>query len=237
MSNPIILALDVPERDRALELARTVGREVGMVKIGLEGFVAHGPSLVREIRDLGLDVFLDLKLHDIPRTAAAAARHARALGVRLFTVHASGGAEMVRACRDAVGDDVHLVAVTVLTSLDDDDLADVGFHGQATTVAARLGALAVSSGAHGLVCSALDLPALAGVGGTRVVPGVRQSDTTVHDYRSAHWRPLDVADDQKRVATPREALKAGATWLVIGRPILEARDPVAAARAITAELA
>ncbi len=223
MKNPIILALDVPERARTLELARTVGREVGMVKLGLESFVAHGPALVRDVRDLGLDVFLDLKLHDIPRTAAAAAREARSLGVRMLTVHASGGAEMVRACREAVGDDVQLVAVTVLTSLADDDLASVGFQGHAAAVAAQLGALAMNSGAHGLVCSALDLPALKGVGGTRVVPGVRPSAAATHD--------------QKRVATPREALSAGATWLVIGRPILEARDPVAAARAIAAEIA
>jgi orotidine-5'-phosphate decarboxylase len=223
VKNPIILALDVPERARTLELAKTVGREVGMVKLGLESFVAHGPSLVREVRDLGLDVFLDLKLHDIPRTAAAAAREARLLGVKLLTVHASGGAEMVRACREAVGDDVHLVAVTVLTSLGDDDLVDVGFQGHAASVAARLGALAVNSGAHGLVCSSLELSALRGVGGTRIVPGVRPSAAATHD--------------QKRVATPREALSAGATWLVIGRPILEARDPVAAARAIAAEIA
>ncbi|HSI02850.1 MAG: orotidine-5'-phosphate decarboxylase [Myxococcota bacterium] len=220
--SPVILALDVPERARTLELAKLLGPEVGMVKLGLESFVAHGPDLVRAVVGMGLPVFLDLKLHDIPRTAAAAAKMALDLKVKLLTVHASGGAEMVRACREAVGDALHLVAVTVLTSLGDDDLAGVGFSGQAATVAARLGKLAIDSGAHGLVCSALDLPALAGIGGTRVVPGVRAAAGAIHD--------------QKRVATPAQAMKAGATWLVVGRPILEASDPVAAARAINAEL-
>ncbi len=220
--SPVILALDVPERARTLELAKLLGPEVGMVKLGLESFVAHGPELVRAVVGMGLQVFLDLKLHDIPRTAAAAAKMAVDLKVNLLTVHASGGAEMVRACREAVGDSLHLVAVTVLTSLGDDDLAGVGFNGQAATVAARLGKLAIDSGAHGLVCSALDLPALASVGGTRVVPGVRPASGAVHD--------------QKRVATPAQAMKAGATWLVVGRPILEASDPVAAARTINAEL-
>jgi orotidine-5'-phosphate decarboxylase len=218
----LIVALDVPERARTLELARQLGPEVGMMKLGLESFVAHGPDLVRAVIAMGLPVFLDLKLHDIPRTAAAAAKQARKLGVRLLTVHASGGPEMVRACRDAVADDVHLVAVTVLTSLADDDLQSVGFSGHAATVASRLGKLAIDNGAHGLVCSALDLPALAALGGTRVVPGVRPAAGAAHD--------------QKRVATPSQALAAGATWLVVGRPILEAADPVAAARGIRAEL-
>lgn len=221
-ANPLIVALDVPERARTLELAKKLGPEVGMMKLGLESFVAHGPDLVRTVVDMGLPVFLDLKLHDIPRTAAAAAKEARKLGVKLLTVHASGGAEMVRACREAVGDDVHLVAVTVLTSLADDDLQSVGFSGHAATVAARLGKLAIDNGAHGLVCSALDLPALAALGGTRVVPGVRPAAGSQHD--------------QKRVATPAQAIAAGATWLVVGRPILEAGDPVAAARGIRAEI-
>jgi orotidine-5'-phosphate decarboxylase len=220
--SPVILALDVPERARTLELAKLLGPEVGMVKLGLESFVAHGPDLVRAVVGMGLPVFLDLKLHDIPRTAAAAAKMAVDLRVKLLTVHASGGAEMVRACREAVGDELQLIAVTVLTSLGDDDLAGVGFSGQAAAVAARLGKLAIDSGAHGLVCSALDLPALANIGGTRVVPGVRPTAGATHD--------------QKRVATPAQAMQAGATWLVVGRPILEASDPVAAARAINAEL-
>lgn len=221
-TSPVILALDVPERARTLELAKLIGPEVGMVKLGLESFVAHGPELVRAVVGMGLPVFLDLKLHDIPRTAAAAAKMALDLKVKLLTVHASGGAEMVRACREAVGERLQLIAVTVLTSLGDDDLAGVGFSGQAATVAARLGKLAIDSGAHGLVCSALDLPALAGIGGSRVVPGVRPKSAATHD--------------QKRVATPAEAMQAGATWLVVGRPILESPDPVAAARSINSEI-
>ncbi len=221
-TSPVILALDVPERARTLELAKLIGPEVGRVKLGLERFVAHGPELVRAVVGMGLPVFLDLKLHDIPRTAAAAAKMALDLKVKLLTVHASGGAEMVRACREAVGDRLQLIAVTVLTSLGDDDLAGVGFSGQAATVAARLGKLAIDSGAHGLVCSALDLLALAGIGGSRVVPGVRPKSAATHD--------------QKRVATPAEAMQAGATWLVVGRPILESPDPVAAARSINSEI-
>ncbi|MBC7793949.1 MAG: orotidine-5'-phosphate decarboxylase [Clostridia bacterium] len=220
--NSIIAALDVPERARTLELARLLAPEVGMVKLGLESFVAHGPDLVREVRALGVDVFLDLKLHDIPRTAAAAAREAAKLDVRLLTIHASGGAEMISACREAVGVELTIVAVTVLTSLADDDVRDVGFSDATTGLTERLGKLAMSNGAHGLVCSAHDLSALASAGGIRVVPGIRPAAHANHD--------------QKRVATPGEARAAGATWLVVGRPIVDARDPVAAARAIAAEV-
>lgn len=221
--NPIIVALDVADREQTLELARALAPEVGMVKLGLESFVAHGPELVRDVRKLGVDVFLDLKLHDIPRTAAAAVREAARLDVRLLTIHASGGAEMVKACREAAGVSLSLIAVTVLTSLADDDVRDVGFSGAATVVAERLGKLAMANGAHGLVCSAHDLSALAGAGGIRVVPGIRPGSAAVND--------------QKRVATPAQARAAGATWLVIGRPIIEAADPIAAARAIAAEVA
>lgn len=218
----LIVALDVPARERAMELARLLAPEVAMVKIGLEGFTAHGPSLVRDLVELGIEVFLDLKVHDIPRTAAAAAREAARLGARLLTVHASGGGEMVRAAKDAAGG-CQIIAVTVLTSMDDRGLTQLGLEGAAKRVALRWGELAVRAGADGLVCSAHELAELSPLGGTRVVPGVR---------------PLgEAAGDQKRVATPGEAVRAGATWIVVGRPILDAADPLAAARAINSELA
>jgi orotidine-5'-phosphate decarboxylase len=219
----IILALDVPEKQAAIDLAESLRDEVAMVKVGLEGFVGHGPSLVAGLVDRGIDVFLDLKLHDIPRTAAAAARQAGNLGVRLLTVHAAGGGEMVRAVRDAVGDDLQVIAVTMLTSLDDAAARQLGFADSVRQTALRLGELARSGGAHGLVCSAHELATLRSLGGVRVVPGVRPAG-------AAH-------EDQKRVATPSEAVLAGGTWVVLGRPIIQAADAVAVARSVNAQIA
>lgn len=222
-SHRLIVALDVSDRATALQLTRELRDEVAMVKIGLEGFTAHGPELVRAVRDLGVDVFLDLKVHDIPRTAAAAAREASRLGVRLLTVHAAGGAEMIAAARDALTRPTELVAVTVLTSLDDSMLSCLGVSGSTGEIAERWGEIAIANGADGLVCSAHELERLGHLAGKRVVPGVRPSGSA--------------GDDQRRVATPRTAVRAGATWLVVGRPIVQAPDPLAAARAINAELA
>lgn len=218
----IIAALDVPDRSHCLELARQLAPHVAMVKVGFESFVAHGPSLVTELRDAGVDVFLDLKLHDIPRTVAAGAREASALGARLLTVHASGGAEMVRAARDAAGPETWILAVTVLTSMDQATVDAVGLQGTVAESVQRLGVLAVDAGADGLVCSALELEALKLTGGIRVVPGVRPAGTA--------------SGDQKRVATPERAVSDGATYLVIGRPIVQAPEPAAAAAAINRAL-
>jgi len=218
----LIVALDVPERQRALELAHALRTEVAMVKVGLEGFVAHGPELVRALVGDGLAVFLDLKLHDIPRTAARAASEAAKLGATLVTAHASGGTAMLRAARESMPACTRLLAVTVLTSLADADALAIGLRDGARQSVLRLGALAMASGADGLVCSAHELAAVASLGGLRVVPGIR---------------PLGVArGDQQRTATPREALAAGASYIVVGRPIVEAADPVAAAQAINQEL-
>lgn len=219
----LIIALDVAEREHALDLARCLRDEIAMVKVGLEPFVAHGPGLVAELRDAGVEVFLDLKVHDIPRTAAAAAREASRLGARLLTVHAAGGAEMIGAARDAASESTAIIAVTMLTSLDDDAARGIGFASSVADSASTLGRLAVAAGADGLVCSALELERLTPVGGLRVVPGVRPRGSA--------------SGDQKRVATPGEAVSKGATWLVVGRPVLQAEDPVAAARAINAEVA
>ena len=222
VKSPIIVALDVPSAAQALELARALKPHVAMVKIGLESFVGHGPALVRDIRACGVDVFLDLKLHDIPRTAAAAAAQLKDLDVRLLTVHASGGPQMVQGVRDALPGRTQVVAVTMLTSLDDAITSQLGYAGNLAATAKQLGQLAIAAGADGLVCSAHELNVLKPLGGLRVVPGVRPAGSA--------------AGDQKRVATPSEAIGSGATWIVVGRPIVGAADPVAAAQAINAEL-
>jgi len=218
----IIVALDTDSPEAALATVKALSGEVGMFKIGMELFPRGGPDLVRRIREAGFDVFLDLKFHDIPNTVAGAVRSAAALGVRFATVHASGGKAMLAAAADAArGTGTTLLAVTVLTSLDDADLAQVGFARGASESAARLADLAVSAGIGGIVCSAKEVArirALAGKGAVLVTPGVRM--------------PGDAAGDQKRVVTPADAVRNGADYLVIGRPITKARDPVAAARAI-----
>jgi orotidine-5'-phosphate decarboxylase len=219
----LIVALDLSDRNHAMALARQLCGRVGMVKIGLEAFAAFGPDFVREIRDLGHEVFLDLKLHDIPNTVAGAARQASRLGVKLLTVHASGGAAMVQAARQAAAPETQIIAVTVLTSLDDAVVKSIGSAFPVRELALRLGALARESGANGLVCSKEELTALSELGGVRVVPGIRPAGAQ--------------AADQKRVATPRTAMQAGATWIVVGRPILEASDPAAAAQGIVDEIA
>lgn len=214
----LIVAMDIIDRDRILELAMALRDDIAMVKIGLEPFVTHGTDLIRVLKDHGLEVFLDLKIHDIPRTAEAAARQAGRLGARLVTVHAAGGAEMVQAAKQGAGPRTNVIAVTMLTSLDDAAAARIGFRDDIGGCAQRLGKLSMEAGADGLVCSAHELEALSPLGGLRVVPGVRPPGTA--------------AGDQKRVATPASAVASGATWIVVGRPILQATDPVRAARAI-----
>jgi len=218
----LIVALDLPDRRELLALARQLIGNVGMVKVGLEAFIAHGPDLVSEIREMGHEVFLDLKVHDIPRTAAAAAREADRLGASLLTLHAAGGAEMIKAAREAASESLKIVAVTVLTSFNESGFDEIGFRGDIGTAATGMAALAIENGADGVVCSALELDSLSGIGGLRVVPGVRPQGSP--------------KGDQKRVVTPAEAINMGATWIVVGRPIVQSPDPVAAAAAIVNEL-
>jgi orotidine-5'-phosphate decarboxylase len=218
-------ALDFGTWAEALPFARSVAPEVGMLKVGLEMFAAEGPAAVRAAAALGRPVFLDLKLHDIPNTVEGAARSAARSGASLLTVHASGGARMVEAAVRGAGSQVRILAVTVLTSLDDDVLRAIGLSGPAEEAVVRLARLAVGAGAGGLVCSPLEVAAVraaVGPGPLLVVPGVR----------------LAGADrgDQKRVATPAEAVRAGADVLVLGRPLRDAADPAQAARAIAADL-
>jgi orotidine-5'-phosphate decarboxylase len=219
----IVVALDVPDLDRAVELAASLRGEVGWFKVGLELFSAYGPEAVAAVRHHG-PVFLDAKLHDIPTTVERAAARIAGLDVGLLTVHASGGATMVRAAVEGLGDAGRVLAVTVLTSMSDADLASVGAPPASTQVPA-MARLAVSAGAPGLVCAPKDLTAVRGTVGGEVLlvtPGVRP--------------PGAGDDDHARAATPAAAVADGADLLVIGRPITRSEDPVDAARAIAAQL-
>jgi orotidine-5'-phosphate decarboxylase len=225
----IIVALDFPAPEEAITLAERLEPARCRVKVGKELFTRAGPGVVTALQGRGFQVFLDLKFHDIPSTVAGACRAAAELGVWMVNVHASGGVAMMEAAREAVGEGVGtplLIAVTVLTSLDEADLAELGVHAHPSSQAVRLAALAESCGLDGVVCSAADLGRLresVTPGFLAVTPGVRPAGSA--------------AGDQKRVATPAAAIAAGATHLVVGRPVTAAPDPLAALEAIEAELA
>ncbi|MBK6801720.1 orotidine-5'-phosphate decarboxylase [Novosphingobium sp.] len=223
-TNPIYLALDLPRLDAAEALARKVKDHVGGLKLGLEFFCAHGHHGVHEIAKIGLPLFLDLKLHDIPNTVAGAMQAIHVLEPAIVTVHASGGRAMMEDAKAAAGEHCKVVAVTVLTSLDDGDLAATGVGGSAHDQAMRLADLAHSAGLDGIVCSGQEVAAVhrQWKDGFFIVPGLRPAE-------GRHG-------DQKRTVTPRQARDGGASVLVIGRPISRAEDPAAAARAIEATL-
>lgn len=221
----ICSALDFGAWSEAEPFARRIAPHVGLLKVGLELFAAEGPAAVRAAAALGRPVFLDLKLHDIPATVEGAARSAAATGAALLTVHAAGGPEMVRAAVRGGGGRVRILAVTVLTSLDAAALERIGLAGPPEAAVVRLARLAVEAGAGGLVCSPHEVAAVRAAVGPApllVVPGVRPAGAA--------------RGDQVRVATPAEAVAAGADVIVVGRPLRDAPDPVAAARAIAAEL-
>lgn len=223
----LIVALDVPDAAAALAAAHRLAGHVGMLKVGLELFVAEGPEVVRQLRRAlpQLEIFLDLKLHDIPNTMVGAIRSARALGARFITVHAGSGVAHLRACVDAAGPELGVLAVTVLTSQDATACAEAGHTRSPAEIVALRAAAAHAAGCAGLVCSGQELARVreAAPGLAFVVPGIRPAGGEL--------------GDQKRVMTPREAIAAGASYLVVGRPILGAADPAAAADAITAEIA
>lgn len=221
---PLYVALDTPDLRAAVELAKAVRPHVGGLKVGLELFGAHGPDGVRRIAELGLPLFLDLKLHDIPNTVGKAVTVLAPLRPALLTVHASGGRAMMAAAKAAAGAETRVVGVTVLTSLDEGDLAEAGVEGSAEAQVGRLTKAAREAGLDGVVCSGWELAALKEdwAEGTFVVPGLRP--------------PGSEAGDQTRTVTPRQALDDGASVLVVGRPITAAADPKAAARAIVTEL-
>ncbi len=224
MTSSIYLAIDTPSLDRAIELARQVRNHVGGIKLGLEFFCANGHHGVHEMRKLGLPIFLDLKLHDIPNTVAKAVHALHPLEPAVLTVHAAGGRAMMEDAKAAAGVNTKVVAVTVLTSLDQSDLEAAGVSASPREQVERLALLAREAGLDGIVCSGAEVAHARRIwpGGFFVVPGVRPAGS-------------DKAD-QKRAVTPREALDAGASILVIGRPISAAAEPDAAAREIAATL-
>jgi orotidine-5'-phosphate decarboxylase len=224
MSNPVYLALDVPQLDAAKALAEKVRGHVGGVKLGLEFFCAHGAHGVQEIAHLGLPIFLDLKLHDIPNTVAGAMQALHVLEPAIVTVHASGGRAMLEDAKAAAGEHTKVVAVTMLTSLDERDLERTGVTGTPRDHVMRLAELAQLSGLDGIVCSGREVGQVHSQwkDGFFVVPGLRPAGSAV--------------GDQKRVVTPRQARDDGASVLVIGRPISRAEDPLEAARKIEATL-
>lgn len=233
MQNPIIAALDVPTADQALKLAQQIAPAVGAFKIGGELFTAAGPDIVKRVRDTGAAVFLDLKFHDIPNTVAKSVASATRLDVQMLTIHTSGGGEMMRAAEESAqktalqsGRNSPLVlGVTVLTSSDSSTLSEIGCEPNVGRQVERLAQLAAHSGLRGLVCSPLEIAALRQVLPAHmqlVTPGIRTG--------------AEKADDQKRTLSPREALDAGANWLVIGRPIYAAEHPRVAAEKILSSL-
>ncbi len=224
MTSPIYVAIDTPDLDRARTLAKAVKRHAGGLKLGLEFFAANGPEGVAEIAHLGLPLFLDLKLHDIPNTVAKAIQALRPLEPAVLTVHGAGGRAMLEDAKAAAPAGTKVVAVTVLTSLDEDDLVATGINGNPHDQVERLARLARSAGLDGIVCSGNEVKAArkAWTNGFFVVPGLRPADGN--------------SADQKRVMTPRKAMDSGASILVIGRPVTGAPDPDEALRAIAATL-
>jgi len=224
-TDKLILALDVDRADDALILVRRLKPWLNLFKVGNQLFTREGPAVVKALRAEGVDVFLDQKWHDIPQTVAHAVKAAVALDVRYVTVHASGGLEMLQAAQEAAkGSRTEILAVTVLTSLDDGALRQIGFDRTAAEQAVRLARLAVLAGVRGLVCSPLEIELIRQQVQEPlklVTPGVRSAS--------------DGAQDQKRTLSAAEALKHGANHLVIGRPITKAADPVAATQALLEE--
>jgi orotidine-5'-phosphate decarboxylase len=232
--NPIIAALDVPTAEQALNLAKQIAHAVGAFKIGSELFTAAGPDIVKKIRALGASVFLDLKFHDIPNTVAKAVAAAVRLDVQMLTIHTIGGSEMMNAAEESAQQTANqaglnaplVLGVTVLTSSDNHTLAEIGCDQNVGAQVERLANLAVKAGLRGLVCSPLEIADLRQFLPSHtqlVTPGIRTG--------------AEKSDDQKRTLTPREAIDAGANWLVIGRPIYAAENPREAAEKILSTLA
>jgi len=224
----LIVALDVSSATQARQIVQSIGESASTYKIGKQLFTAEGPQIVRDLVSSGRKVFLDLKFHDIPNTVAAAVGESAKLGVSMLTVHASGGSKMLKAAAEAAAHSESkpmVLAVTVLTSLSDVDLAELGVSGSVLTQVLRLGALARNAGCGGLVASAKEAAELRrelGDDFAIATPGVRPAGSA--------------AGDQARVLTPQQAIAAGATYLVVGRPILESPDPAQAAAAIISEI-
>ena len=225
MRERLIVALDVPSAGEAQKLVARIGDAAGIYKVGLQLFTGEGPSIVRDLVSSGRRVFLDLKLHDIPTTVALAVKSAVELGAHMLTVHASGGTAMLRAATEAAAGRMNILAVTVLTSLNDDDMEEIGISGRVSDQVLRMAALAQRSGCQGIVTSpreALMVRKAMGEGFAIVTPGIRLAGAETND--------------QQRIATPRQAISNGVSHIVVGRPITHAPDPAKAAEAIIAEM-
>ena len=224
----LIVALDVPSAAQARQVVQTIGEAAVTYKIGKQLFTAEGPQVVRDLVSSGRKVFLDLKFHDIPNTVAAAVKSAAGLGVTMLTVHASGGSKMLKAAVEAASRSAArpmILAVTVLTSLSDLDLQEVGVTSNVLSQVLRLGAMARNAGCGGLVASAQEARELRrelGEGFAIVTPGIRPAGSP--------------SADQARVVAPQDAIAAGATYLVVGRPVLDATDPAKAAQQIVRDI-
>jgi len=228
VNSPVVVALDFPSAEPALELAARLSPQLCRLKVGKELFTRSGPQLVEQLQGMGFEIFLDLKFHDIPNTVAGAVRAAADLGVWMVNVHAAGGRRMMEAAASALQGRANrpfLIAVTVLTSMTGEDLRELGYSETPAERVLRLAALTADSGLDGVVCSAMeasDLRNARGEGFTLVTPGIRLAG--------------DSADDQRRVVTPADAMALGSDYLVIGRSITGAQDPLAALRQVHAEL-
>lgn len=224
----VIVALDFPGKEQALNLVRDLDPGQCRLKVGKEMFTRYGPSMVEELQKLGFELFLDLKFHDIPNTVAGACRSAAELGVWMVNVHCLGGRKMMNAAAEAVAGGTHrpiLIGVTVLTSMDEEDISEIGLAGPIERRVVALATLARDSGLDGVVCSPLEIAPIRAVQDRDfllVTPGIRPADASV--------------DDQKRIMTPARALASGASYLVIGRPITRAENPQQALEAINAGL-
>lgn len=222
----IIVALDFSSAEDALLLSRKLRPHLCRLKVGKELFTAAGPQLIEQLMALDFEVFLDLKFHDIPNTVASACKAAASLGVWMINVHALGGRKMLAAARDAIPQgSTKLIAVTLLTSMDQNDIADIGLQGEPEQIVARLAKLTKDCGLDGVVCSALEAANLRQQFGTDfclVTPGIRPADGQ--------------ANDQKRITTPQQAMRNGASYLVIGRPITQASDPLLICQRLNEEI-
>ena len=231
MSKPteLILALDVETQADALAVLKRIGPDLKWVKVGLQLFTRHGPDIVKRVADCGYKVFLDLKLHDIPNTVSSAVKSLKSLPCELLTIHACGGSEMIRWAVEAAAQtnpDLKLLGVTVLTSMNEAALRETGVARSPQEQVLHLARLGIDNGLPGLVCSPLELPLLRSALGQSpllVTPGIRPAGSS--------------SDEQKRIMTPAQAAQAGASFIVVGRPILKAENPTQAVRAIQDEIA
>ena len=225
IQNPVICAIDVKDVAQAEHLCCEIASHIGMVKLGLEFFLANGIDGVKRIEALGLPIFLDLKLHDIPNTVAKAIASLESLNIALLTIHTQGGKDMMQRAKEAAGEKVKVVGVTILTSLDDQDIAALGYHTSASDQALHLAELAKDSGLDGVVCSPYEIKPIKQACGDAfitVVPGIRPQGSA--------------QNDQKRSLAPKDALEQGADYLVIGRPITQANEPAKVTQEILSSL-